>query len=313
MSNNVDIANQALAHIGEAMTVTSLAPALGSPHAALCAELLPKAREYVLSRHTWRFADARIALAHPRIAVSSVSTGGDSITTSTAHSLADNNVVRVVALTDATVLPVPLEEDTDYYVLSTGTTTLQLAEEADGDAINLTAGLTGSMVIERRSDRSDWTYAYAVPADMCRPLRVVPNLTSNEDLPGAPPFAPYGSRYLADAPSSWTQRLNYGGDTDPLVPFKWARNSAGEQVIYTNQEDADLCYTAFDDESEGWPPQFESVVTWRLASLLAGAVRREPAFVRFCQQQMEEELARAAGMDANSSHVPIQTGWPFAR
>lgn len=311
---NVDIANMALTLIGEAPTVTAIDLPAGSPHAALCALWLSKAREQTLSMHAWTFADGRATLAHPRIAVSSVSTGGDSITTGTAHRCDDNDVVRVVALTDATVLPAPLEEDTDYYVIDTGTTTLQLATEADGDAIDLTAGLTGSMVIERRSDRGDYLYAYAAPTDMVRPLRVCPRLTSDSSFPNAPPYFS-SATMLPNAGGfyNFAPQVDWRGNADPLFRYELARNKAGELVIYTNLDDADLCYIVSVDDPTQWTPLFEEAVMWRLAFFLAGAIKRDPKTSDWCRSEFERCVGRAMAQDANSSHVPIQPSYPWNR
>lgn len=311
---NVDIANMALSLIGEAPTVTGLDLPASSPHAALCALWLPKAREQVLSMHAWSIADCRATLAHPRIAVSSVSAGGDSITTATAHNCDDNDVVRVIALTGATVLPAPLEEDTDYFVIDTGTTTLQLATEEDGDAIPITAGLTGSMVIERRSDRGDYTYAYAAPTDMLRPLRIVPRLTSDSSFPNSPPYFSTatmplhaGDFYGFNPPTDWR------GNADPLFRYELSRNRAGEQILYTNLEDADLCYIATSDDPAGWPPLLEQSVAWKLACFLAGAIKRDPATAKWCEDNFRRTVGEAMAQDARSSHVPIQPSYPWNR
>lgn len=63
MASDVDIANLALAHIGDAATVASLDPAEGSAQAQHCARFFPMARDSVLEAHDWNFASRRIVLS----------------------------------------------------------------------------------------------------------------------------------------------------------------------------------------------------------------------------------------------------------
>lgn len=310
---NVDICNMALSLIGEAPTVESISSPAGSPHAALCALWFPKAREQALSAHDWTFASARAELAHVRVSIASVSAASNTITTATSHGLADDSVVWVTAVGGAT-LPDPLESGTDYYVIDMGTTSIKLAEEAGGDAIDITTAGSGTLVIEKRSDRSDWDYAYAAPTDMLRPLRVMPHDTSDEDFPNSPSIYRPSSGQVPTirggyiSPPLWIHE-----NADPLVQFKLARNPAGEQVIYTDQEDADLAYIAFDTEPTGWPPLFEQAVVWKLAAYLAGAIKRDVKDVDRCEMNFQRELARAAAQDSRSAHIPIPKSFPWDR
>jgi hypothetical protein len=311
---NVDIANMALSLIGEAPTVTSLAAPAGSPHAALCALWLPKAREQVLSIHDWTFASARSALTHVRVAVSSASASDNTITTAITHNIETDHVVRVVKISTGGALPTPLEEDTDYYAIDAGTALLQLADTAGGDAIDLTSSGSGTWVIEKRSDRSDWDYAYAAPTDMLRPLRVMPHDTTDEDFPNSPSiYWPSSGQVPTIRGGFISPPLWMHGNADPLVKFKLSRNPAGEQVIYTDQEDADLAYIAFDTEPTGWPPLFEQAVVWKLAAYLAGAIKRDTKDVDRCEMNFQREIARAAAQDSRSAHIPMPKSYPWDR
>ncbi len=310
---NVDICNMALSLIGEAPTLTSITLPAGSPHAALCALWFPKAREQALSAHDWTFASARAELSHVRLAVSSVNVGANTITTSVAHGLSTNMVVRLVIVSGT--LPSPFEEDTDYYAIVVGNpTALLLTDEVDGTFIDITTAGTGTWVVEKRSDRSDWDYAYAAPTDMLRPLRVMPHDTSDEDFPNSPSiYWPSSGQVPTIRGGFISPPLWMHGNADPLVQFKLARNPAGEQVIYTDQEDADLAYIAFDTEPTGWPPLFEQAVVWKLAAYLAGAIKRDVKDVDRCEMNFQRELARAAAQDSRSAHVPIPKSFPWDR
>ena len=63
MANEVNICNLALAHCGDAATVSSISPPDGSAQAALCAQFYPVARDALLEMHDWGFAMRRVALA----------------------------------------------------------------------------------------------------------------------------------------------------------------------------------------------------------------------------------------------------------
>jgi len=58
-TNNVDLANLALAHLGDDATVSALDPPEGSAQAEHCARFLPIARDTLLELHAWKFATRR--------------------------------------------------------------------------------------------------------------------------------------------------------------------------------------------------------------------------------------------------------------
>jgi hypothetical protein len=63
MASEVDIANLALAHLGDTATVSSIDPPDGSAQAEHCARFYPFARNSLLEMATWGFATKRVALA----------------------------------------------------------------------------------------------------------------------------------------------------------------------------------------------------------------------------------------------------------
>ena len=84
-----------------------------------------------------------LQIAAPASVVFTVNTSTDVITTATAHGLhANDDVIRV---SSTGTLPAPLAAATNYYVISTPTTTtLQIASTVGGTAINLTTAGTGT-------------------------------------------------------------------------------------------------------------------------------------------------------------------------
>lgn len=60
MASETDIANGALALLGDSATVASLSPPSGSVQAVQCARFYPMARDALLEMHTWGFATKRV-------------------------------------------------------------------------------------------------------------------------------------------------------------------------------------------------------------------------------------------------------------
>lgn len=62
MPSEVDIANGALAYLGDPAILSVLYPPDGSPQSAMCARFYPMARDALLELHAWGFATKRVAL-----------------------------------------------------------------------------------------------------------------------------------------------------------------------------------------------------------------------------------------------------------
>ena len=63
MASEVDIANLALARLGDSASVASISPPEGSSQAEHCARFYPIARDSLLEMHDWGFTTRRAALA----------------------------------------------------------------------------------------------------------------------------------------------------------------------------------------------------------------------------------------------------------
>lgn len=63
MASQVDICNQALSHLGDSATVSSIDPPEGSAQAEHCARFYPLTLATLLEMHTWSFATSRASLA----------------------------------------------------------------------------------------------------------------------------------------------------------------------------------------------------------------------------------------------------------
>jgi hypothetical protein len=69
MASDVDVANLALVHLGDAGRVSSIDPPDSSKHAASCAQFFGIARDNVLTAHPWTFALRRTALSSVEAAI----------------------------------------------------------------------------------------------------------------------------------------------------------------------------------------------------------------------------------------------------
>jgi hypothetical protein len=63
MASVVDICNQALSHLGDSATVSSIDPPEGSAQAEHCARFYPMALAALIEMHVWAFATRRTVLA----------------------------------------------------------------------------------------------------------------------------------------------------------------------------------------------------------------------------------------------------------
>lgn len=114
-----------------------------------------------------------------------------------------------------------------------------------------------------------WSYAYAAPAGMVKPVAVV--------QPGAL-------------------------DTANSEEYTVESLASGLVVIYTNTENAVLRYTARVTDTTKYTPLFVDALSWLLASYLAGPIIKGDSGVqagRACFQTFTGQYQRAAGSDAN--------------
>lgn len=191
MATDVDIANLALAHLGDRATVSSLNPPEGSAQAEHAARFYPLARDALLEMHPWKFATRRVALADASL-----------------------------------VTPPP----------------------------------------------SAWAYSYSVP----------PHVTLLKLLP-------------TDATAD-TQSVDYAAEI----------GEDGTAVIYSNQETAVLQYTELVTDATKFSPLFTNVLSYLLASYLAGPIIKGADGMRVAQDFLKLAmglLASAKTSDANMRDV----------
>lgn len=211
MASEVDIANLALANLGDNATVASLDPPEGSAQAEHCARFYPIARDALLEAHSWNFATKRKQLA------------------------------------------------------------------------------------ELTSDWTSWDYCYAVPSDMLVALAVIPPEPTDDYSEGTPSQETTVGQYVTQ-------------------PFALESLDDGTSVIYTDQEDAVLRYTARITDPTKFSPLFTSALTWSLASMLAGPIIKGDAGAaeaKRCLQMMNLYLGQARTSDANQRTIRPQPIVPW--
>lgn len=133
------------------------------------------------------------------------------------------------------------------------------------------------------SDTFEWGYAYALPSNMLRALKVLPET---------------------------------GKATDDTEDFDQQLDADDAQIILTNCEDASLMYTLRVTDTTRFPPLFVEALAWLLASYLAGPLVKGDSGVKMsqaCLQHFGAFYARATASDANQrqiepTHTPAWIG-----
>lgn len=124
-------------------------------------------------------------------------------------------------------------------------------------------------------DRENWEYRYAVPSECLRIIDV--------RFPGLPDFEPAAVRGYQD--------------------YEVAISDDGTLCIYTNIGNA-VCRYIKRVDTRAFPASFVTALSWKLSSMLAGAIIRgtEGAkMVQSCEQMYMLTLDQAKGLDAKQS------------
>lgn len=157
---------------------------------------------------------------------------------------------------------------------------------------------TRAVLAELTNISDVWLYAYAIPSDCLRPLRILqPTLT--HPLRVQPHYETFGNRN--------DLMLNVVVDEENSAPFQ-----VEGSVIFTNQPEATLLYIKDVVDSTKFTPSFTTALSYLLASYLAGPIIKGSDGTRISKamRDMAMEMARSsATADANASsttadHIP---------
>lgn len=159
-----------------------------------------------------------------------------------------------------------------------------------------------SLALLAETPPSPWAYVYAQPADAINLLAIL-----------APDAQDDYSTGLAGYTGGECPGSNRTGMYTPQ-PYTTETDATGAQVIYTNQVNAVLRYTALVSDPTQFSPLFTETLAWLLASKLAGPVLKGETGMQAaiaCLKQFNYWLAKATESDANQARhqVAQNTSW----
>ena len=146
-----------------------------------------------------------------------------------------------------------------------------------------------------------WKYAYAAPADMMVAVAVLPPEAEND----------YATKFTPSDYPYWNANYTPIVAAGQYVPqrFSVEMDTAGNKVIYTDQDGALLRYQALVSDPTKFDPLFTLSLSWHLASMLAGPVikgEEGAAEAKRCMQMALMYLGQARASDANQRDVKVQ-------
>lgn len=149
-------------------------------------------------------------------------------------------------------------------------------------------------------DWEAWDYAYAIPADLLRVIAVMPSDADDD--------------YVAVSQTGSAELVT----SSVPQPYTVEINDDGALVIYTDQENAIVRYTALVSDTARFSPLFVMALSWHLAGLLAGQVIKGDAGAaeaKRCAAMMQAYLAKAAASDARQhmARPAHSVGWIAGR
>jgi hypothetical protein len=129
-------------------------------------------------------------------------------------------------------------------------------------------------LVATTNTRTEWQYAYSVPVDAASIIAVIP----------------------PDAPAD-----DFDGTVKVPQQFVVETDMFGERILYTNQSDAHIRYTATIVDTTKFSKLFVIALSWHLSSMLAGPIIKGDlgaAESKRCTQMLSMYLGRAAQHDA---------------
>lgn len=126
-------------------------------------------------------------------------------------------------------------------------------------------------------ERTEWDYAYEIPGDFMRPIRVLAPDTIDD--------------YQAQ----------------PATPIDYTieQDENEDLVLYTDQEDAVLRYVAYVSNTGLFTPTFQMALSWHLASLLAGVIIKGDEGAKQASRCLQMSMSYLAKAKENDSHTRV--------
>lgn len=152
----------------------------------------------------------------------------------------------------------------------------------------------------------EWAYCYALPAEVLNILAILPPDASND----------YSETF--NITNVWGVTSNYPPfpGVGQYVPQAFSNETLddGTAVVYTNQVDAVMRYTARVTDPSKFSPLFVQALSWHLAAVLAGPLIKGDAGAaeaKRCTAMAQAWLAKAAESDANQRRINVQQVTPW--
>lgn len=147
-----------------------------------------------------------------------------------------------------------------------------------------------------------WAYAYIAPDDELSITRVYDPAQSDDFVMGIP--QPYDGFW----PGSSSYPASSSGLTGNITPqpFSVETNANGDGIIYTNQANAAVSYTASISDTTKFGPAFTVALAWLLASYLAGPIIKGTEGIKMaqaCLKAFAGAKAEAVMSDANERRI----------
>lgn len=147
-----------------------------------------------------------------------------------------------------------------------------------------------------------WRYAYLAPSDCINVQRVFDPSQSDDFVMGIP--QPYDGFW----PGSSSYPASSSGMTGVVTPqpFSVETDSNGDYIIYSNQINAAIAYTAQITDTTKFGPSFTVALAWLLASYLAGPIIKGTEGIKMaqaCLKAFAAAKAAASESDANERRI----------
>ena len=144
---------------------------------------------------------------------------------------------------------------------------------------------------------AQWRYAYAAPNDMMNAVAIISPSADND----------YASHM---GPSDSINTTNSPQSAGYYVPQQFAVeiDGSGNYLIYTNQENALLCYQSKITDTSRYSALFTLTLSWHLASMMAGPVIKGDvgaAESKRCTQVMAGYLQKAIQADVLNRDIKV--------
>lgn len=175
---------------------------------------------------------------------------------------------------------------------ATNFATLGLICAAPGTPENPTQGSTSW---QKGIPPPPWAYEYAYPADCLRPLWIVPQFTT-----GFASGVPITTAITGGAPTFWNgPPVRFKVGIDQVTGGVPAVGGQDTKVIWTNQEQAILCYIKRVTNPDVWDDQFRQALVAALAFRLVIALTGDRGLAQLKMNEANQFITLARATDGN--------------